>query len=90
MMKGVFCMFLVIALVVAPGTEGQCMTFFLENAPCTNEADATCCDLLREATDFWNPHVESVWCVCQGLQAGGIPVTRLNECGVVEGTDPYC
>ncbi|KAJ9546621.1 hypothetical protein OSB04_019164 [Centaurea solstitialis] len=81
---------IVIALVVAPLARGQCSTYFLEGAPCTNGADDECCNLLREATDFWNPHVESIWCVCQGLQSSDIPVTRLNECDVVSGTDPYC
>ncbi|KAJ0899051.1 hypothetical protein HanRHA438_Chr08g0363831 [Helianthus annuus] len=90
MAKAVFCVLLMIALVTTPLVQGQCMTYFLEGAPCSNGADETCCNLLKELTNFWNPHVESIWCVCQGLQAGGIPVTVLNDCGVVEGTDPYC
>ncbi|KAL3635984.1 hypothetical protein CASFOL_020531 [Castilleja foliolosa] len=89
MMKVVICM-LVLALVAAPNASGQCMTYILEHGPCTNGADSICCNILKEITSFWNPHVESIWCVCQALQYAGLPVTYLNDCGVVEGSDPYC
>ncbi|KAL8235802.1 hypothetical protein R6Q59_016883 [Mikania micrantha] len=85
----VFCVLLVIALVTSPVAKGQCMTYILDGGPCTNGADANCCDFLTQTT-AWGPHVESIWCVCQALQLAGLPVTYLNDCGVVSGSDPYC
>ncbi|GJT17171.1 hypothetical protein Tco_0875877 [Tanacetum coccineum] len=41
-------------------------------------------------TTDWGPHVETTWCVCQELLIAGLPATYLNDCGVVEGSDPYC
>ncbi|KAL6577584.1 hypothetical protein OROMI_009912 [Orobanche minor] len=82
-------MFLVMALVASPGARGQCLTFILENGPCTNGADADCCNFLTETTS-WGPHVESVWCVCQALLNAGLTATYLNDCGVVDGSNPYC
>ncbi|KAL3635986.1 hypothetical protein CASFOL_020533 [Castilleja foliolosa] len=88
MMKVVICM-LVLALVTAPRVSGQCVTTIFENGPCTNGADWDCCHFLTETT-AWGPHVEPVICLCLALQNIGAPVTYLNDCGVVEGSDPYC
>ncbi|KAJ0440597.1 hypothetical protein HanIR_Chr16g0788521 [Helianthus annuus] len=88
MVRVVFCVFMVMALVT-PLARGQCATYIYENGPCTNGADADCCNFLTQTTN-WGPHVESIWCVCQALLIADAPVTSLNDCGVVQGTDPYC
>ena len=85
MAKFVICMLLVIAFVSTPMVTGQysCSTYIGEGGPCTNGADADCCKFLKDAKD-------GDWCVCSALVLAGLPATYLNDCGVVEGSDPIC
>ncbi|GJU42268.1 coat protein [Tanacetum coccineum] len=78
-----------ITFVSTPMVTRQCLTFILEGGPCTNGADADCCKFLKDTKD-WGPHVETTWSVCQELLIAGLLATYLNDCGVVEGSDPYC
>ncbi|KAL3635988.1 hypothetical protein CASFOL_020535 [Castilleja foliolosa] len=88
MMKVVICI-LVLALVAAPRANGQCPAYVSANWPCLSGANPVCCSFLQTTTG-WGTYEDLLMCVCRALHMSDIPVTYLNDCGVVQGSVAYC